>query len=271
MASSLFVYFGLITGVFGLILVARPSQRLRIPTRSRATLVAATGILTAAVFLCLPTTEYRVRRAVTRLDDFAPVWQFGEFHTIRIAAPPDRVFQAIERVRADEIFLFRTLTWLRRGGRPLPSSILDAGEREPLIDVALQGGFVRLAYEPPRELVVGAAVIAPSNTHRTLTPQMFQTTLPPGFALASMNFLVRPDGANGSIVSTETRVYANSPAARRRFAAYWRLIYPGSAFIRKMWLRAVRRRATSPNPRPRHETDRSRSAEYPSPGRTLTS
>jgi hypothetical protein len=62
-----------------------------------------------------------------------------------------------------------------------------------------------------------------------------------------MNFLVTPDGQDGSFVSTETRVFANNAAARRRFAAYWRLIYPGSAMIRRMWLRAIVRRALSPN------------------------
>ncbi len=67
--------------------------------------------------------------------------------------------------------------------------------------------------------------------------------MPPGFAFAAMNFLVESDGAGGSVVSTETRVYANSPAARRGFGAYWRAIYPGSAIIRRMWLRAIRRRA----------------------------
>jgi hypothetical protein len=59
-----------------------------------------------------------------------------------------------------------------------------------------------------------------------------------------MNFLVLPDGKGGSLVSTETRIHASDAAARRRFAAYWRVIYPGSALIRRMWLRAIRRRAT---------------------------
>jgi hypothetical protein len=76
----------------------------------------------------------------------------------------------------------------------------------------------------------------------TLTPGLFIAP-PPGFALAAMNFVVTPDGANGSIVSTETRVYATSVLARRRFAAYWRVIYPGSALIRRMWLRAIEHRA----------------------------
>jgi hypothetical protein len=88
-------------------------------------------------------------------------------------------------------------------------------------------------------------VVEPARTPGTLTPRVFQTDLPPGFALATMNFLVTPDGSGGSLVSTETRVFANSASARRQFAAYWRIIYPGSAIIRRMWLRAIERRAIS--------------------------
>jgi hypothetical protein len=44
-------------------------------------------------------------------------------------------------------------------------------------------------------------------------------------------------------------VFANSPHARRRFAAYWRVIYPGSAIIRRMWLRAIQHRAMTPDGR----------------------
>ncbi len=36
---------------------------------------------------------------------------------------------------------------------------------------------------------------------------------------------------------------ATDAQARRRFACYWRVIYPGSALIRRMWLRAVKKRA----------------------------
>jgi hypothetical protein len=195
----------------------------------------------------LPVSESRASSRATRLDEFAPVWQFREFHSIRVDAPPARVFEAIRRVRGDEIFLFRTLTWIRRGGRRLAPSILDAGTREPLIDVAIRGGFVRLAEDDQRELVVGAVIIAPPGQRRTLTPELFREDLAAGYALAAMNFLVEADGPSRSRVSTETRVFANSPSGRRRFAVYWRIIYPGSAFIRRMWLRAIQRRATRPN------------------------
>ncbi|HEU4746901.1 MAG TPA: hypothetical protein VFS56_00260 [Gemmatimonadaceae bacterium] len=60
-----------------------------------------------------------------------------------------------------------------------------------------------------------------------------------------MNFVVLPNESGGSVVSTETRVFGSSPEAQRAFARYWRVIYPGSALIRRMWLRAIKRRATA--------------------------
>jgi len=248
MFGSVIVYSGLILAAAGLVLVVKPIRQLRIPTRWRGLGVAGGGVLLAGIGLILPAPESRITRIETRLDEFAPAWQFREFHTIAVAAPPARVFEAIERVRADEIFLFRTLIWIRGGGRPVPQNIRNAGAHgESLIDVALHTTFVRLAEDVPRELVVGTVVGAPQGTRGPVTPEMFQKPLPAGFALATMNFIVKADGPSRSLVSTETRVFANSASARRRFAAYWRVIYPGSAIIRRMWLRAIQRRATSPN------------------------
>jgi hypothetical protein len=244
MIESAIVYTGLVLAAAGVVLVVKPILRLGVPTRSRALVVVGGGILLASVGLLLPASESRVARVETHLDEFAPAWQFREYHTIRVAAPPSRVFEAIQRVRADEIQLFNTLTWIRRGGQPLPPGVLNAGGREPLIDVAIQNGFVRLAEDAPQELAIGTVIRAPPGTRGTLTPQVFKKVLPPGFILAAMNFVVAADGPDRSFVSTETRVYANSLSARRRFAVYWRVIYPGSAIIRRMWLRAIERRAT---------------------------
>jgi hypothetical protein len=243
MIGSTVLYLGVAIAVAGFILVVKPIPRLGVPTRAQAVLVVAVAVAVVAVAFILPAPESRIGRVETRLDEFAPVWQFNERHTIHIAAPPARVFDAIKRVRADEIALFRTLTWIRRGGRPLPEGVLNAGTQKPIIDIATESTFVRLAEDDPRELVVGTVVVAPPGMRGRPASEVFQKTLPPGFALATMNFLVTPDGT-GSIVSTETRVFANSPGARRRFAAYWRVIYPGSAIIRRMWLRAIERRAT---------------------------
>ncbi len=181
-------------------------------------------------------------RARTRIDDFMPVWQFNEVHSVEVAVPPARAFAAMKAVTADEIFLFRALTWIRRGGRPMAECILRPGS-SPLLDVATRTGFLELLDDPPRELVIGTILINPANAQVPLTPTAFRDRLPPGVALATMNFLIAPGDSGGSIVSTETRVYANSTRARRRFALYWAVIRPGSAFLRRMWLRAIRRRA----------------------------
>lgn len=247
MFGSAVFYSGLAVAVAGLLLVVKPRPRFGVPTRQRARRVSGAAVLIAAAGLALPVSESRVVAPRTRLDDFAPVWQFHERHEILVTAPPARVFEAIRKVRADEIFLFRTLTWIRRGGRPLPPGILNAGNTDSLVDLATRSGFLRLADDSPRELVIGTVVLAPSGIPGGLTPQVFERELPPGFALATMNFLVSSAGPGRSLLSTETRVFANSPPARRRFAAYWRVIYPGSALIRRMWLRAIARRATAPD------------------------
>ena len=57
-----------------------------------------------------------------------------------------------------------------------------------------------------------------------------------------MNFRIVSVG-RGCRLSTETRVFAKTPHGGRLFARYWRAIQPGSDIIRRMWLRAIQRRA----------------------------
>jgi hypothetical protein len=203
--------------------------------------LATSGCLLSIVAFWAPAPESRIRARVSALDDVMPAWQFQEFHRRQIAAPPDAIYTAIRQIRADDILLFRTLTWIRRGGRPLPPGILNAGPDRPIMDVALDGGFVLLADEPAREVVIGAIVGAPTLPAPKPTIETFRHP-PPGHSVAAMNFRIVTDGRGGSLVSTETRVFSNGDDARRRFAKYWRVIYPGSSLIRYMWLRAIDRR-----------------------------
>ena len=64
----------------------------------------------------------------------------------------------------------------------------------------------------------------------------------PGYAKVAMNFFVEP-ADRGTWLTSETRVMTTDAISRRRFALYWRVIYPGSAYIRRSWLRAAKRRA----------------------------
>ena len=159
MFGSAVVYAGLIVAIAGVALVVKPIRRLRVPTRRRAIGVAATGLLLAGIGLILPVSESRVTRAANRLDEFMPVWQFGEFHSIDVAAPPARVFDAIKKTRPDEMFLFGTLIAIRSAWQPAPQVVQDAAQQyQSLYDIATHSTFVVLADDPPREFVLGTVV-----------------------------------------------------------------------------------------------------------------
>lgn len=245
------VYFGLVSIFVGLVSLIKPLQFLGIPTRQRALLVIVCSLVVVMIGFVLPAKETRVEPQRTRLDEFMPAYQFHEFHSIRISASKEQVYRAIKSVTADEILLFRTLIWIRRFGRPGPESVLNPSKDTPLLDIATKTTFITLADEPNHEIVVGTVVGAPPGWRpdrtRRPTPEDFKAVHAPGFALATMNFLIEDAGPGACTVSTETRVYATDASARRRFAAYWRVIYPGSALIRRMWLRAIAKRASESN------------------------
>jgi hypothetical protein len=250
MIDSYLVYLGFTLFFAGLISLIRPLRFVYIRTRRLALMVSGFGLLLSVGALLLPYRNEEAANRATKLDDWMPRWQVGERHVLKIAAPPAKVFAAIHEVRADEILLFRTLTAIRRCGGTGPESIMNAPEQKPLLDVATQTTFILLENEAPRELVVGTVIAAPRKARESgrLEPDLFRKTLRPGVVLATMNFLVTTAEDGGSTVATETRVYANSPAALRRFGIYWRLIHPGSDIIRRMWLRAIALRAEDRQP-----------------------
>ena len=219
MLLSFVLYAGFVTFAAALLLLIRRD------TRAVAGFCALLGVILIVAALAWPVRSQRSTGAATHLDRAMPEWQFREQHATHVAAPPERVFASIRPVTADEIWLFRTLTAIRRLGRPLPAGVMNAPKSEPLLDIATRTSFRYLAMDPPRELVVGTIVV------------------PPRAVLATMNFLVTPDGSGGSLLSTETRVLAANDSITWRFAIYWRFIRPGSDIIRRMWLRAIKKRA----------------------------
>lgn len=245
MLGSIIAYAGLVAALGGGVSLLKPLRFLRIRTRRAGVVVLAAGVAVVMIGMLLPSSMQRIAAPQTRLDEFAPQFQFNEFHHIPVNAPAAAVDKAIREVTADEIWLFRTLTGIRRGGREMPQSILNPS-KAPILDVATRSGFLLLADEPGREIVIGAVVMAPPGTKRpeSFGPQDYQALERVGFAKATMNFRIEPQPGEGSVtVTTETRVYATDEASARRFARYWRVIYPGSALLRRTWLRAIQKRA----------------------------
>ncbi|HKH48222.1 MAG TPA: hypothetical protein VKM72_26485 [Thermoanaerobaculia bacterium] len=249
LAGVLLVDAGLAAGFLGLVSLLRPLRFLGIRSRRQGAVWLASGAVLGLAGAALPAPLRRVAEKTSHLDEILPIYQFSEHHEIRVQASPARVHEAVWKVTAREIRLFQALTWIRSPRLPGRAgcgaeSILNAPARKPILEVATSSGFMLLVDEPDHEVVVGTVVVAPSGVRESLAgPQDFVALDAPGCAKAVMNFRVTDEGGGWTRLTTETRVWATDASARNRFAAYWRLIYPGSALIRRMWLRAIRARA----------------------------
>ena len=234
---------GILCALVGAVCLGKPIRRI-IKSRGRAAILGLCGVLAFAVGGSLPVYETRVPVRRTRLDEFTPVYQFHELHTTVVEAPPERVYAAVKAVEPDEILAFRTLTGIRRFGRRGAENILNPPAHKPILQTALRTGFVPLSDDPGQEVVVGL-VMSPLRMGWKPTRDEFLKADGPLLVKATMNFRIDPIDANRCRLTTETRMYGSDKEALKLVAMYWRVIYPGSAFIRRMWLRGIRKRAES--------------------------
>jgi hypothetical protein len=170
------------------------------------------------------------------LDEFVPVFEFAERHSLAIDAPPARIDAAVRQVSLVDMPVARVLWWMRRLGRPtgdpatpfvsadLPGIVLEDVPGEGIV-LGLTGQFwkIRGGYRDPT---------------RPRTTDEFVAYARPDMCKAVIDFRVGP-----ARLSTETRVHVLDPRARRKFRRYWRVIRPFSGLIRILFLRAARRRA----------------------------
>jgi hypothetical protein len=243
MLPALLVYIGLLATLVGLVSLAWPLKRLGM-TRARAASVCGVGVAVLVLGVVFPAPLVVLASRVSRLDDFMPAYQFDEVHVADVHASPEAIYAAIKNVTAGEIRLFRALTWMRSPHlRPTGESILAAPPDKPLLEVATRSGFLLLADVPSREVVFGTVGVGPPLHVTNPTPQDFLKFNRSGYAKIAMNFAIGAQRDGWSTVRTETRIYATDTSALRRFRAYWRVILPGSATIRLMWLSAIKKRA----------------------------
>ena len=104
-------------------------------------------------------------------------------------------------------------------------------------------GFLGLDLADPSELVLGMVGFVHAPKPHLRTPEEFKAFTAPGGLRVAFNLRVVDEGGGVVRVSTETRSFGNDEGARRAFARYWRLIYPGSSIIRRVWLDAIVARA----------------------------
>lgn len=182
------------------------------------------------------------------IDATLPRFQFHERHSIEIAASPDAVWRALQELETREVLAVRWLTGLRL----LPARLLGRATlvtpaaHERVLDAILKSRFIRLDERPGSELVVGTAGRfwrLAGERGALQSRDEFLRFDEPESAKAAMDFRIESLAGGRARLSTETRVLTTDEAARQRFRLYWTFVQPGSALIRLIWLRAVKRRA----------------------------
>ncbi len=172
---------------------------------------------------------------MTALDYYLPHPDFREYHQIRVQGDPEIIYQRILAFDFQESKIIRFLFWLRGLGRVKPKAEVPS-------DQAI--GFVRLADNPPEEVVMGMAGEFWRFTPETisLSGEDFRNFAVEGKVKVAMNTLLRPNaGENDYCLSTETRVAVYGRYAKFRFRLYWCLIRPFSGLIRRITLNKIKR------------------------------
>jgi len=162
------------------------------------------------------------------VTDALPVYHHREHHSILVAATPTAALDAARATLLADVPLVSLLLRIRG---------LHAAPRGPIWEALQAQGF--RVHDPDTLVLIGR----PWTRSGELRPEEdFLGFAEPGYAKMAVDLRASAAG-DGALLETETRVYLTDAAARRRFGVYWLAVRPFSGLIRKLWLRAAKRRA----------------------------
>jgi hypothetical protein len=238
---STLTYSGIVLALCGLANVAIPFRFLGIRKRAIGALVLAAGIVLALSALLWPAPTIRVAQHRSVLDDIMPEYQFGERHSARIHAAPERVMQAVRESTFGDMKSLFTLLKIR--GAVLRIHDNGAFLRDKrVLDAFTASGFLAGGNEH-EALVCGVWNVRTNRRPEVRTLRELADYREQGALKMGYTFEVADAGDGWSTLSTETRVLALDDATRRGMGRYWRMIVPGSGLLRRQWLDAIKTRA----------------------------
>ncbi|MFT3914517.1 MAG: hypothetical protein QM704_10485 [Anaeromyxobacteraceae bacterium] len=175
------------------------------------------------------------RRPACALDRWRDGFRLLEAHQLPIAAPPARALEALADSRIGEMPIVSALFTLRGMGVPADWTLRATFSTTP---------FAILEEEAGREFVFGIMLPPRGRSAREVcaSPAAFREALGSAPLGVVANFRAEPH-EGGSILWTETWARTRGRRAGLAFGAYWLLIGPFSAWIRRIFLGTARRRA----------------------------
>ncbi len=167
-----------------------------------------------------------------KLDEYLPVFDFSERHEMTVKSTPEQAYDALLKVDFSESFILRILFQLRG---------LKTGKFKDL-----EKSFTLLANDLPQEIVLGliARPWTPQGQIVAFQKEEFESFNAPNYAKLAWNFTFK-NSPEGTIVSTETRIYCTDTSSRRKFSFYWFFVRPFSGLVRIEIFKLLRKKLNS--------------------------
>lgn len=242
--SSVLPYAGLILVITGLACLVHPVRTIFVRTRKAALGLIAAGLVGAALALFWPTSTTTVLERKSLLDRAMPEYEFVEHHQVRVHAPPQEAYSALQAVTVAELAAYPALMKIRSGAMGRRWSKPEGPSPAIIAVFSNPGSGYVLIEKNEREMVFGGlGRVASADKPVLSSPAAFASFRQSGVVKVAFNLKVDDSGDGWSTLSTATRLRGLDAGSRRGMAVYWRLIYPGSGMLRTMWLEAARTRA----------------------------
>jgi hypothetical protein len=241
-APSYFFWIGVILVLAGIISFIKPLAFLFIFDRTIATSVICAGLLISVTSLYWPVPIYH-STTNQKIDTLLHDYSFNEYHEVLINASVEEVKHALHTTSVADIpaalFLMRI-----RGIANDKDQRDKAPKNKPCTDTLSTPEFRFIVADPNEFITVmiikASAKIPPPEIK---TAEQFRAFNEPGYVKVAINFRLISLDDKQTLLTTETR---NLPITQKDcfiFGRYWRIIYPGSAIIRRVWLDVLAQKA----------------------------
>lgn len=249
-APSYFFWIGVILTVIGIISLIHTLVFLFVLNRIIAAFVIIVGILICFISLFYP---IRLNHSLTddqKIDGLLPDYAFNEFHEVSINASIDKVKEVLKVTGVKDIPIAHLLLKIR-GIADEDVDLSDkASNNQAGADTITTPDFNFFVVSPDEWITVMIlkAVMISKDADKPAPPEIstleqFNAFNEPGYVKVACNFRFIKKGDDETILTTETRNNGITFKDNRVFGFYWRIIYPGSAIIRRVWLDTINKRA----------------------------
>lgn len=240
-APSYFFWIGVILSLVGIVSLLKPLSFLFVLNRRIAAVVASCGVLLVVASLYWPVPTYHATEN-RKMDALMPDYSFGEYHEVVADASPQAIKRAFKTMAVSDVPVIRLLSKIRSIDEKKTVRYADkTNERSDTFSTPNFNFFVIDSTEMVTVMLLNASTAIPPPPVKTL--EQFRTFNKPGYIKVAINFRFLPQRNGQTVVTTETRNYGVTKKDDRIFARYWRVIYPGSAIIRRLWLDELAKRA----------------------------